>query len=56
MVPIEIDWLNEKVCATEECPVTLHDDFITAFEAVASDGEGCVTVSRLKDRLSKETS
>lgn len=51
MVPIEVSWLNEKVCSLEECPATLQEDFTATYEAVAADGEGCVTVRRLKDRL-----
>jgi len=51
MVPIEIDWLNEKLCTLEECPITLKDDFDAVWEAVSNDGEGCVTVRRLKDRI-----
>ena len=51
MVPIELSWLNEKICELEEeeCPVDLPEAFHEAWERVLHDlGEGCVTVNGLK--------
>ena len=44
MVPIELEWLNNKVCALEDCPVDLPKTFESAWERVKFKGEGCVTV------------
>lgn len=53
MVPIEVDWLNEQLCRWEECPVTVQDGFKAVWQDVTTDGEGCVTVRRLRDKLRK---
>jgi len=51
MVPIQLEWLNGKICELEECPLDLELAFEAAFEAVRQMGEGCVTVNRLKAHL-----
>ena len=48
MVPIELEWLNAKICALEECPLDLPESFQHAWDRVMDQGEGCVTVNGLK--------
>ena len=56
MVPIELDWLNAKICELEECPVGLPESFEHAWDRVAALGEGCVTVNGLKEQIRNPTS
>lgn len=51
LVPIELDWLNEKLCSMEECPLDLRDSLLAAWERVEVKGEGCVTVNALKEEI-----
>ena len=51
MVPIELEWLNAKVCELEECPVDLPEAFSGAWERVKYRGEGCVTVNALRQEI-----
>ena len=52
MVPIELDWLNAKVCELDECPLDLPEAFESVWEQVQYKGEGCVTVNALKEQIS----
>jgi hypothetical protein len=49
MVPIELEWLNAKICDIEECPLDLPEAFDCAWERTLALGEGCVTVNALKE-------
>ena len=51
MVPIELEWLNAKVCELEECPLDLPEAFSGAWERVKYRGEGCVTVNALREEI-----
>lgn len=51
MVPIELEWLNAKVCDIEECPAGLPDAFDQVWAQVQQNGEGCVTVNALKAQI-----
>ena len=55
MVPIELEWLNAKVCELEECPVDLPEAFSSAWERVKYRGEGCVTVNALREEIQNPT-
>lgn len=43
MVPIEMEWLNARICELEECPLDLPEAFASVWDRVKFKGEGCVT-------------
>ena len=51
MVPIELEWLNAKICQLEECPLDLPEAFQSIWERVVFRSEGCVTANALKDEI-----
>ena len=51
MVPMELKWLNDRICELEECPLDLPEAFESMWERVEFKGEGCVTVNALKEEL-----
>ena len=51
MVPIELEWLNAKICELTECPLDLPEAFESAWDRVKFKGEGCVTVNSLKEEI-----
>jgi len=56
MVPIELEWLNARICELEECPLDLPEAFASAWERVKFKGEGCVTFNALKEEVQQSTS
>ena len=56
LVPIELEWLNDKICLMEECPVELPEAFAAAWERVKFQGEGCVTVNGLAAEIRSHSS
>lgn len=59
-LPLGVDWFNKRIRGEYECPDKLQDDWVTlrdhfkaVWEAVAADGEGCVTSRRLRDKMAE---